>query len=321
MTDQQLDDLFRESDAFEAFEDKMSGSAMSAGSSFRADNYDVQYQRAYSRWLVTKMPPDIGASPPELTIDFSPTVTDDARELTNAQFDKIPAHVKQLLAERGYKINVGNRADDTAAWPAFATAAKYTSDTKIKDGRKIGTLSFHDFVAKQTFISTGTKGGSRNTVAHEAGHGIDDLWLEEGLELTWPDENGVNQTFTVGRISRDDPEWKWIHDNYTKDEEGIDQYYRGGANGTDAGGREEFWAEGLAAYLHGSGRNGLVGYPTSKTYKGFLGNIPDREEDIIIDEEDGVTVLNPGVTKNLVADYMIGVWRRYGIITRTGDGW
>ncbi|AZS08206.1 hypothetical protein PBI_IRONMAN_2 [Mycobacterium phage IronMan] len=83
-----------------------------------------------------------------------------------------------------------------------------------------------------------------------------------------------------GRLVSNDPDWIKLHNDHIVNNPLINSYYRGGPSGTNnASGRKELFAEGFAIY----NERGIIGL------RGFVGS---RE----------------------VADMMMAVWKRYGVV-------
>lgn len=278
-TDEQLVSMFEESDIFDELIDKYPGDS----------EYKRNYPLFYSRWLKSE---GLAATTPtnKLEMEFADNVTAAAKNKKVAQFDQMPTRIREELFERGVKINVGTRADGTDRWPEYAASQGIDSDTTVADGRKMGELNFYDGKTNDIFISTSSKDGSFNVMVHEMGHGVDAKWNKTAVDVTWTDDQGVDHIYPVKEISREDPDFIYLHDNYVKNNTGIDSYYRGGPSGaSDEDGRSELFAESMAAYFHG-GRQGMVS---------FLAAIPN---------ETGI------MQRDYVIDTIIGIWHRYGIL-------
>jgi hypothetical protein len=279
LTDEQLVDMFEQSEIFDELVDKYPGDA----------EYNRNRPLFYSRWLKSE---GLGAPAPanKLEMEFADNVTTAAKTKKIAQFDQMPTRIREELFERGVKINVGRRADDTDRWGEYAPSQGIDGNTLIADGRKMGELNFYDSKTNDIFISTSSKDSSFNVMVHEMGHGVDAKWNKTAVDTIWVDAAGVSSVFQVKEISRDDPDFIYLHDNYVKNNTGILPYYRGGPSGTsDEDGRSELFAESMAAYFHG-GRQGMVG---------FLAAIPN---------ETGI------MQRDYVIDAIIGIWYRYGIL-------
>ncbi|AHJ86367.1 hypothetical protein 40AC_3 [Mycobacterium phage 40AC] len=196
--------------------------------------------------------------------------------------------MKRELAERGTRLHVGTRADNTPGWAEYAKKTNTTSTDKIADGREVGTLSYYDPTTNEIFISVHYPGGSVNVYTHELGHAIDFTWLKNQQKaVEWPPDSGTQ--YAVSRI-HNDPEWKDIHEKWVLTNPNIINYYKYGPNKPPgqgqtspdwhlAAGRSELFAEGYAMYTAG-GRMRLMG---------FVGSAA-------------------------AADAMIAVWKRYGVI-------
>ena len=285
--DEDLKDLFEQSDIFEELIDK----------ALSESQYKAQYPRYWNRWLKENglEDPEAPEPVPDLVMSFESDVSDSKQLEKVNQFAAVPLRVRQTLGDRGIKINVGKRADSTARWADYEAATGYTSGSKVGDGREIGTLNFYDPQFNEIFISADSTDGSKNVVAHEIGHGIEAKWLSEPVDVEWVPDEGPTEVYQVSHISRDDRDWKFIHDNFVKNNEGIDSYYRGGPSGSsDEDGRSEMFAEAYAAYIRG-GRVGL---------RGFLAAVPTSVED---DDSD----FNP---REYAIDTILAVWTRYEII-------
>lgn len=281
LTDGELKELFEESSFFEDLINKYDEG--------KPAQFKQQYRVYYKRWLTSE-----GIEEPapqnKLEMEFADNVTTAAKTKKIAQFDQMPTRIREELFERGVKINVGRRADETDRWGEYAPSQGVDGNTLIADGRKMGELNFYDSKTNDIFISTSSKDSSFNVMVHEMGHGVDAKWNKTAVDTIWVDAAGVSSVFQVKEISRDDPDFMYLHDNYVKNNTGIDSYYRGGPSGTsDEDGRSELFAESMAAYFHG-GRQGMVG---------FLAAIPN---------ETGI------MQRDYVIDAIIGIWYRYGIL-------
>lgn len=233
-------------------------------------------------------PPLMPSDAPDIRINITGSVSERNKQKILSQTQKVPKFVRQILQDRGLKINVANRADGHPKWAAYAAATNTVSTDRVGDGRTVGDLSFYDPNTKDIFISVSKPGGSQNVMAHEMGHGVDDLWLNgETVQVDFEFEGEVFH-YDVEEISRDDPFWVSLHDAYILNNPDINSYYRGGPSGSDAAdGRSEFFAEGLAAYFQ-AGKPGLRAF--------LIEGLPDQ------------------ITRNYVVNQMIDVWKRYGII-------
>ena len=275
--DADLNELFEESDLFEELLDKYPGDA----------EFKRNRTRYYQRWLNSMGLTDTSNDPVEPVVDADVSASDKV-EIAK-QMKDLPDSIRTILKERGLKIHVGKRADATPGWAAYSAATNTRSTDRISDGRTAGLLSFYDPRTNEIFISTSRKGGSRNVMVHEMGHGIDEKWLTDPVIVK--DRHGDD--VTVNLISYEDPEWYEMHNDYLLPLKGVDSwfdYFIGGPSGqSDKAGRSELWAEGLAAYFaNGAGKTGLRLF----LYKG------------IKDQTD----------RYHVADTMIAIWKRYGIV-------
>lgn len=266
--DANLKELFEDSDVYEELADKYPGDR----------DLNRHYNVYFERWAKSV---DIK----QIDLKFSDTVSDEVKAAKNAQLAKIPLHVRRRLEDRGLKLHVGNRADDTDGWAAFAAATGATSTTLTKDGREFGNVSFHSPTENVIFISTGNPGGSRNVIAHEASHSVDARWLKNPIQVPW-ETGGSKSSHTVDVISRDDPEFVALHDTHILLNADFWGYFRVGSRNTPESGRSEFFAESLASYYEG----GIVGL------RGFLAEVADQTE------------------RNLVADTLISIWNRYKLL-------
>ncbi|QBJ00192.1 metalloprotease [Mycobacterium phage Pharaoh] len=174
------------------------------------------------------------------------TATEMARE--QKYLDALPEHLRVGLAQRGTRVFVGGRADQSPGWAA--TGIK--SHELTADGRELGDLSFYLPNRNEVFISSRSPHGSQNVYVHELGHAVDYKWIKPG---------GVTVTFGGKdyevRIISDDPFFRAMHQKYILNNPDVRQYYRTGSQGTASSGRRESVAEGLAEYTK-NGRQGLV---------------------------------------------------------------
>ncbi len=267
--DADLKDLFEQSDIFDELLDKNLSDAA----------YKSQYDRYYSRWLQSE-----GLA---LEIDFS-GVDESVMRDVKSNFEKMPIDIRVVLKDRDLRVNVGPTASDTDRWNDYSLETGLDSGDLVADGREYESVNFYDFETNDIFISTDNPGSSYNVIVHEMGHAVDATWLKEPVEVDWDADYGDGLTYSVWEISRDDPDWIYMHNNFILNNEGVDLYYRGGPSGVDdADGRSELFAEGMAAYFQG-GRESL---------EDFLQEVP---------EDLGV--------RTYVVETMIAVWTRYGII-------
>ncbi|AGR46419.1 hypothetical protein ODIN_1 [Mycobacterium phage Odin] len=215
--------------------------------------------------------------PKALAIQYGEGLTEAEKAKQQKMFDKLPDHLKKRLFDSGTKIWVGTRADKTPGWAEFAKETGYDSNSKIADGREIGSLSFYLGSRNELFISVHHPGGSVNVYTHELGHALDYQMIGGTKLREWPPGSG---DFRTVRIISDDPEWAEIHAKEIVNNQNINSYYRGGPSGKDpVSGRKELFAEGFAVYNE-YGRSALVGWVKSEK----------------------------------VADTMIDIWKRYGVI-------
>lgn len=181
-----------------------------------------------------------------------------------------------MLHDRGTKVWVGTRADKTPGWSEFEKNTGSTSNTKIGDGRRLGTLSFYSPSTNELFISVDHPGGSVNVYTHELGHALDYEFLDGTRLAEWPPGSG---NFSPVRTISDDPAWVDLHDKYVRNNAQINSYYRGGPTGSNAqSGRRELFAEGFSVYNQ-FGRDALAKW----------------------------------VKSGEAADKMIAIWTRYGV--------
>lgn len=262
------------------------------------DAFDRAERRAYARWLAANgttapssevTPPSPSPSPApaaDLSVNFGSGVSPATKRVKLAQTLKMPKAIREVLADRGLKINVSPRADRHPNWAEYAEATGTEADDVIGDGRSVGNLSFYDPNTQDIFISTSKPGSSKNVMVHEMAHGVDDLWLETPVDVIY-DFNGEDLIYEVKTISREDPYWIEIHRDWILPNENINSYYRGGPEGdVDEDGRSEFFAEGMAVFME-DGRDGLLEFVEA------------------IESPEG---------RDYVVDTMIAVWEKYGII-------
>lgn len=266
--DANLKEMFEDSDVYEELADKYPGDR----------DLNRHYNVYFERWAKSV---DIE----QINLKFSNTVSDEAKAAKNTQLAKVPLHVRRRLEDRGLKLHVGDRADDTDGWAEYAAATGVTSTTLTGDGRELGNQSFHSPTENVIFISTGNPGGSRNVVAHEVSHSVDARWLKNPIQVPW-EIGGSKSSHTVDVISRDDPEFVALHDTHILLNQDFRGYFRVGSRNTPESGRSEFFAESLASYYEG----GIVGL------HGFLVKISDQTE------------------RNLIADTLISIWDRYKLL-------
>lgn len=211
-----------------------------------------------------------------LRIEFGAGLSGAERDKQQALFDRLPDRLKKVLHDRGTKVWVGTSADKTPGWSEFSKRTGATSDTKIGDGRKMGTLSFFSPATNELFVSVHHPGGSVNVYTHELGHALDYEFLDGPRLAEWPPGSG---DFTSVRIISSDPEWVDLHTKYVLNNPNINSYYRGGPTGTiSESGRKELFAEGFAVY-----------------------------------NEFGRDVLANWVKSSEAADKMIAIWKKYGV--------
>ena len=204
------------------------------------------------------------------------------------QMTEMPDNILRVLKQPGLQIFVGKRADDTPGWAATGIQ----SSDVTADGRSKGSLSFYTARENMIFISTDEPGGSKNVMVHEMGHALDFTIVKDNPVMV---ESAPGIDITVSRISRDDPEWVKMHDDYllpVKDVNEWFNYFIGGPSGTNNEmGRAELFAEGLAAYFNGNHAEGKT------RLRNFLFNgIKDTDK------------------RRIVAEKMIDIWKRYKII-------
>lgn len=276
LTDAELKTLFEDSEIFDELIEKYPDD----------DKFKKNYNRYYSRWLTSQ-----GAKPPatydpveaNITADVVPDV---AREI-EYQVKQLPERLRHVLKERGLRVNVSRRADGHPQWAAYSATTGRVSTDLTADGREVGTLSFYNGYTNDVFISTDHPGGSYNVMVHEMAHALDAKWLKDPVKVRTDAGNEI----TVSNISRDDPEFVKMHDDYLLPVKDVDEwfnYFIGGPSGTnDEAGRAELFAEGLAAYFDG-GKVRLREF----LFKG----IKDQ------------------TARYHVADTLISIWTRYGII-------
>ncbi|AGT14255.1 peptidase [Mycobacterium phage Adzzy] len=213
----------------------------------------------------------------ELKIEYGDGLTDVEKAKQQSMLDKLPEHLNKRLHETGTKLWVGTRADKTPGWAEHAKDTGVTSTTKIGDGREVGELSFYYPARNEIFISVHNPGGSVNVYVHELAHAIDYQHTGKTIGVEFPPDSG--NLYSV-RIISDDPYWKKLHADHIVNNTNINSYYRGGPTGKDErSGRRELFAEGFAIY----NERGIIGL------RGFVGS---RE----------------------VADMMVEVWKRYGVV-------
>lgn len=268
--DKTLKDLFEESEEFETFLSKDVSDAA----------YRREYDKAYKRWA--------DAVIPKVELDFAPDMSSEEQQKWKGKFEKLPIHLRQTLEERGLKFYVADRAAEHPEWGEYELATNVTADTPIGDGRTYGDLSFYDPNRNEIFVSTfdGDDGGTANVMVHEGAHAVDATFLKDPVEVEYD-----GQTYSVKEISRDDPEWVEMHNEHVLPVKGVYDwfdYFVGGPDGnTDADGRSELFAEGLAAYLEG-GMTSLVEF--------LFNGIKDND------------------SRFATADKMVNIWERYGIL-------
>ncbi|QGJ88757.1 metalloprotease [Mycobacterium phage Yecey3] len=181
-----------------------------------------------------------------MVIHYGDGLTDAEKAEQQHMLDQLPANVLKRLRDRGTKIWVGRRADETPGWGPLAKDTGWTSDEKIADGREIGSLSFYVGHRNELFISVHHKGGSVNVYVHELGHAADYQWTGDG------------------KLISNDPDWIAMHNKWVKDNPLIRAYFRGGPSGSNAAsGRKETFAEGFAVYNKG-GRPSLIAWIKSE---------------------------------------------------------
>ncbi|AXH48779.1 hypothetical protein SEA_STEAMY_2 [Mycobacterium phage Steamy] len=180
-------------------------------------------------------------------IEFGGNLTATEQAIEQKYLDQLPEHISKRLAERGTRLFVGGRADQSPGWAL--TGLK--PDDKSGDGRELGDLSFYMPGINAVYISSRSPHGSANVYVHELGHAVDYQWIRGGRTVTF-----AGKDYHVRLIS-DDPFFRAMHKKYIRDNEGVDPYYRTGSYGNESSGRRESVAEGLAVYNR-YGRDGLV---------------------------------------------------------------
>lgn len=278
--DADLDVLFEESDLFEELVDKYPGDA----------EFLRQYPVYFGRWLQTvdvqKTP---SASPPaKLNVSFSNSTLGETKFDTEAEIGKLPENVRQRLVERGIKVHVGKKPSETERWNDYLAETSQQSGAQVGDGRQLDEVHFYDWETNDVFIGTEIPHSSYNIYIHELGHAVDARWLDDAVEVEWVDDNGDSFIYEVLVPSRDDPDWLYVHENFVRNNNGFDSYWRDANSGDFEGGSAEFWAEAMAAWFEG-------GYASLSQ---FLRPIDNSQFD-----------------RDFVIDEILGVWRRYGIIS------
>ena len=198
-----------------------------------------------------------------MAIEYGEGLTDAEKRQQQAMFDELPKNLKEMLSRSGTKVWVGTRADNTPGWDEFSRDTGLKTDSKIADGRDVGTLSFYLASRNELFISVRHPGGSVNVYTHELGHAIDFQMIGQRggvARVEWPAGSGNMHDV---RIISDDPRWEDLHAKYIRTNTDINSYFRGGPSGTDnASGRRELFAEGFAIY-NKYGYGALVGWTQS----------------------------------------------------------
>ena len=253
--DADLEAAFEQSDIFKDLEAKYAQGGANEGN---PDGYEKAYNRAYDRWLKT-----VTIEEPEEPVEPFPndpieaifgTNISEARK-SNARFlmNKLPERHRQLLENRGVKLYVDDRADQTDGWADYAAETGIDSTSLTADGRELGDLSFYH--KGRVFVSDASGHGSVNVYVHELSHAIDYHYLgkdENGVEnefhVEYPAGSGVERRF---RYLSDDPEFVEMHRDRIATNTNILAYYRNGSNGSASSGRRESFAEGYASYVMG----------------------------------------------------------------------
>lgn len=258
MTEDQVWAAFTKSDDYKAFTARDT-------SQWSDEKYERMEQAAFSKWrLKNNLPqpaaessllPQPAPSTGRLVPQIHPDVPADMKAKYEKKLSKLPDRLSKILNERGTRMYISPRSGDH---PDFHETG-YDPDMVLGDDRTVGDLSFYAPPSNQIFLSTNydAEDGSRNVVVHEAGHALDEHYLDGK-----PFKREFNgKTKTVKIISKDDPEWKKIHEDSILTNPNVDDYYKYGSSNTLVDGRSELFAESLAAYYEGGvlGVTGIVG--------------------------------------------------------------
>ncbi|SNS58812.1 phage minor head protein [Rhodococcoides kyotonense] len=190
------------------------------------------------------------------TVDGTDEVTDG---LARRDVQDYPEPLRERLQENGVTVEIADTILD-------APAGAFLADDEVDDGRPWDTvggvyLNYGD--QGGAVILSGVEHGSENMAFHELSHAVDDKYLHnQPLTVEWQEQGARHLPASIRpavqqpyrrRITRvtDDPYLEWAH-KIVFAENKADHYYVTGSTGDERSGRDEWFAESLAAFLVGA---------------------------------------------------------------------
>lgn len=193
---------------------------------------------------------------------LEPTTTDGTDEVTDGlarrDVHDFPEHLRERLEENGVTVEIADTIPE-------APAGEFLADDDVDDGRPWDTVGgvYLNFGDRGTVILSGVEHGSENMAFHELAHAVDDRYLHnQPLNVEWREQGARHLPESIRpavqrpyrqRITRvtDDPYLEWAH-KIVFAENRADDYYVRGSLGNERSGRDEWFAESLAAFLVGA---------------------------------------------------------------------